>query len=506
MAGTEISQKQQKIQVDINLDRPTGNFWVDNGLVALCDLVGEGIHPLDKVLKVLQDHLLQKTGNVGKYFDEDAGELKEYEKVNWVYPTNLFIKVTGDAPKKKLNNKEYPVYPPRFELGLEFSKSRKCCDICGTLGPVTDAKMWVFPFVVEPGKFGNFYSKGKRGINVCPRCALAGTAGYLTWLWIAQGRDVLHFFLFYSDLDEISRLQREVLRPLQLGASKRGNINLPFYGPYLHETTLGLLLELFSNVERSDHLSQEGRNFLASLLGADESLPPAPLTLYAISGKPGQAFNMRVFNEFCQLHALYRLYQAWIMVLGGDNPQQTLANVFRQFQRKEGKQYNTLWREKVAWALLEFSDPFPYVEAFLFDARAKEKEPLPLSWGTEPVLNHYAKEVLNVDENLLKVLGAFGHNLGTVASDKSEMGLLYALRNAKNLEEFLRVLNDIQFRLDLTVPEKLLEIGQGERIAGSPWVRVKTLLSIYSMNSYLWARKGSKTKEGGSAHEQPAGK
>ncbi|WP_445951554.1 hypothetical protein [Thermodesulfitimonas sp.] len=274
-------------------------------------------------------------------------------------------------------------------------------------------------------------------------------------------------------------------------------MRLPFYGPYLHETTLALLLELFSHVRRSDRLTDEGREFLASLLGATAALPPAPLTLYAIMGKPGQAFNMQVFREFSHLHALYRLYETCIKTLGGDNPQQTLAGVFRQFQTKEGDQFNTLWREKVSWAVLEFGDPLPYVEAFLFEARVKEKSPSPLSWGTESVFNHYAKEVLNVDEGLLKVLGGFGHRLGSVAHEKKEMGILYALRNAKNPEEFFRVLNDIQFRLELTVPEKLLEIGQGERIAGSPWVRVKTLLSIYAMNSYLRARRSPATAEQG---------
>lgn len=501
MVRKSASQKQPNIQVQLSLEHPTGNFWVDNGLAALCDLVGMGNYPVKQVLEELRQRLVQKTGNKSEYRDEATGELREYDKVNWVYPTNLFIKVVGRAPKQKSHGKEYFTQPPRLELSLQFKKKKGYCDICGALAPPTDAKMWMFPFVVEPGKFGNFYSWAKRGANLCPRCAVAGVAGYLTWLWVAQGRDALHFFLFYTNLREMARLHREVLQPLRLEGGKGGNVRLPFYGPYLHETTLGLLLELFSHVRRSDRLTDEGREFLASLLGATAALPPAPLTLYAIMGKimdkRGQAFKMQVFREFSHLHALYRLYETWIKAVGGDNPQQTLAGVFRQFQTREGNQYNTLWREKVGWAVLEFGDPLPYVEAFLFEARAKEKSPSPLSWETESVFYYYAKEVLNMDEGLLKVLGGFGHRLGPVAREKNEMGILYALRNAKNPEEFFRVLNDIQFRLELTVPEKLLEIGQGERIAGNPWVRVKTLLSIYAMNSYLWAGRSPATAEQG---------
>jgi len=111
--------------------------------------------------------------------------------------------------------------------------------------------------------------------------------------------------------------------------------------------------------------------------------------------------------------------------------------------------------------------------------------------------------VSNIAISLLKILRGFGYSLGTKAEEKKDMGLLYALRNAKKVEEFLKILNDIQFRLEITVPEKLLELGQGERIAGTPWLRVKTLLSIFAMNSYLRASSGNK-REGGEGYEQSA--
>ena len=55
----------------------------------------------------------------------------------------------------------------------------------------------------------------------------------------------------------------------------------------------------------------------------------------------------------------------------------------------------------------------------------------------------------------------------------------------KKTKDFYRVLNDAQFWLKVTVPEALLHIEKGECIAGAPWVRVETLLSIYAMNAYL---------------------
>jgi hypothetical protein len=503
-------ENKAKISIELDLDHPTGNFWIDNGLVYLVNQFGKGVFGSEEILNHLVGKLLQETGNKGEYYDEVTGEVKEYDKVNWVYPTNYFIKSVDSPPKVKIKiegkEREFPTSPPRPTLKFELTKSQNYCHFCGEKSRVAKIKMWMFPFVVTQDKFSNFYSQGKGDIFLCPRCALAGLAGYLTWLWVAQGKTV-HFFLFYSNLEELQVFHKEVIEASQISGGKGGNVKLSFYGPYLHETTLALLLKLFSYVEgreEEDQISQEGRELLASLLGAEEVTPVAPLTLYAVSGILGQAFDMKSFQEFSRLHLLYRLYKAWKeKLVKAPNPHQTVVNIFRQFQVREGNQYNTLWREKVCWAVLEFTDPFPHIESFLFEGRAKEKSPSPLVWGTEEVFQYYAKEVLSVDENLLKILRGFGYSLGTKAEEKKDMGLLYALRNAKNVEEFLKILNDIQFRLEITIPEKLLELGQGERIAGTPWLRVKTLLSIFAMNSYLRASSGNK-KEGGEEYEQSA--
>lgn len=485
------------------LDRPTGNFWVDTGLVVLIQRFGEGDHEVDRVLEWLQKQLLQKSGNKGEYYDVNAKQFREYEKVNWVYPANLFIKVTGSAPKVKVNGKDYFTHPPKFELRLKLSKRAEVCDMCGETAPLTDATMWMYPFIVDLQKFRTFYSSNRRGLKLCARCALAGLAGYLGWLWKAQGKDALHFFIFHSDLREMKRLHEEVLQPLikKAAVEKGGTAPTEFAGPYIHETTLGLLFALFAHVHQSDQLSEHARQFLAQLLGASEaSVPAASITLYAVTckpGKPGKAFKMQALREFSKLQRLYRLYEKWVRQIGEQgidtNPHRRLAHIFAQFQAKQEQNWETLWRDKIAQAVLEFGDPLPFVEQFLFEVRAKEENRRPLLRGTLEVLNYYLREVLHMDEQFQRTLSGFGHSLGIAAQQNNEMGLLYALRNAKNPEEFYRVLNDIQFRLKITIPEGLLRIEKGERIAGVPWVRVKTLLAIYAMNAYL--RKVSAQEE-----------
>ncbi|MFA0775890.1 MAG: hypothetical protein THHGLFOP_001415, partial [Candidatus Fervidibacter sp.] len=90
---------RNKQTLRLSLDRPTGNFWVDTGLVVLIQRFGEGEHNAQGVLEWVQGQLLQKSGNKGEYYDPSTKQVREYEKVNWAYPANLFIKVAGSAPK-----------------------------------------------------------------------------------------------------------------------------------------------------------------------------------------------------------------------------------------------------------------------------------------------------------------------------------------------------------------------------------------------------------------------
>ncbi len=476
--------------IRLSFDRPTGNFWVDTGLVVLLRQFGEGEHAVEEVLNWIQSQLLQYTGKKGEYSDPQTGEIRLYDKVSWVYPTNLFIKVISPTPKIDIEGKKYFISPPKpkFDLDLKPNKKQENCDLCGEEAPLTDAAMWIYPFVVDPAKFSNFYSGAKRGLRLCARCALGGVAGYLGWLWRSSGTDALHFFIFHSGLREMERLHREVLDVFRSSGKENGTAPVMFAGAYERETTLGLLLALFGYVRNSDALPEAGRQLLMEILGATDR-PPPPITLHVVSGTPGKALQVKAFREFSRLQRFYRLYERWIKVLeeeSTDNPIHQLKSVFSQFTARQGKRQESIWRDRIAGAILDFGDPTPFVEQFLFDVRAREKAQSPLYRGTIKVLNAYLKEVFNMDEKFQSTLAGFGHSLGREAHKRSEMGLLYALRNAKNPEAFYRVLNDAQFRLQVSIPEGVLRIEKGERIAGVPWGRVKTLLSIYAMNAYLW--------------------
>ncbi len=461
MGKARETRSRGEITVNLSLERPTGNFWMDMGLVVLINEFGQGEYPVDEILDWLLEKLVQES---------EQGK-------TWIYPANLFIKVTGN-----------------LKLNLKLSKKPGICDICGDISLLTGAKMWMFPFVVDPDKFANFYSGMRRGLRLCARCALAGVAGYLGWIWKRHG-DVFHFFVFNTELRELNRLYREVIKPVQEARrNDRGsNFNFAFFGNYIHETTLGLLLELFKEIKKPDKISQEASRFLEELLGA-KGAKPQHIILYSITGESGRAFKMHALQEFSELQSLYRLYETWYNTIKNKfenetRPFERIKQVFEQFVIRRNNDYDTLYRDKIAKAILEFGNPLPFIEQFLFESDQ------PLLKGTLEILEKYIEEVLNMNERIREDLARFGKILGIKSAEKNEMGLLYSLRNARNTTDFYRVLNDVQFRLQLTVPESLLAIEEGENISGMKWNLLKSLLCIHAMNSFLIRNKVDEKSE-----------
>jgi len=517
--------------IDISLDEPTGDFWIDNGIVSLYELLGEGEYELEEALIRLSSRLIEKTGNVGYYYDIDEGKLKTYELENWKYPTNYFIKVVPQPDKvifswddcdesdgkllcvgirKSTNNEaslELPrdvvdvidkryakngkielfLEPPRRQLDISVSKKKGICNICGTEDYLVKGKQWMYPFIVDPSKFGNFYSQSRGMVNLCPRCALAGLAAYTKWIYVVEGKDYMHFFVFHSDLRTLRDLYEGVLNPIFLEneGNKGRNFTLKFHGRYAHETTMGLVLTLFERLKTREGVDSE----LAEMFNEFIEESRGELHLYVASGRLGNAFNMSGLVEFSRFSALYRLYNLWIDavkgIYEGAIPLKIIPSVFSQFIVRVGDRTETTIRDKVCWKVLNFEDPFPHVEEYLYDPKGSR-----LRAGTLQVFEVYAKEVLNVDEKHIKMLAAFGHEIGRASAQRGTMDVLYSLRNAKNLDEFLKVLSDINFKLGLTVNEDLLKVDR-DKVLGVPWVRVKTLLSIYAMNEYLSHKKES---------------
>jgi hypothetical protein len=457
--GVREEEKEMKFKIDFE---PTGNFWVDNGKVQLKRLLGledgQEVELQEVVDKLVREYLVKPTGN---------------KKMNWIYPANVFIKI---PPKTK-----------EIELTKKLTKKKALCAFCGNSANLADLKQYLYPFLVTQNKFSNFYPSMKKPYKSCPMCTLAGVAAWLSTFYKIH-RDNLHMFLFHSDdLGFLSRFL-DSLRPIIASEElKDSKTNFPaeFSGEYLHETMLGFLFYLFSKLYEQETNAQIDELLSPFLRGGKSRR--ANLILVGISGqRTNGGFHMTGFTEFSKLEPLYELYKSW------RNNKVDPSQIVREFKKKEGKSWNTIWRERVAIGITDFSEIAQPIEDFIYNARVKEDNPYPIK-NLSQFLGTYHQEVLKMDEDTIKLLAGFGHSLGEKCREEDEMGLLYSLRNAKNIDDYLRTLNDIQFRLEMTVPEALTRVEKGERIAGQPWQRIKTLLSIYAMNAFLW--RGPEKKE-----------
>lgn len=488
------AQDWRELTIELSDECATGNFWIDNGLAYLLSEFGPGSYKLGQLWDHVLPRLVVKTGRQDTYFDADAQEEKSYEKRTWIAPANAFIKVVDSGAKITLpNGKKVLARPPKYEITPDFTSRKNPCAVCGREDRVQKTKMWCFPFVVDPGKFANFYSCAREPLRMCTRCVIAGLAAHLAVLW-SGSNDNLMLFLFHGELPELVTLHRVFIQPKRAANDGNGRLaDLPYRAEYASEAALALLLQMAGELhEQQKHTNNpEIAAALAYLFGCEEETRGG-MVLYVLRMSKSQFAEIR---EVAELTDFYTLFQRWrdLKVGGKQMGQGEIERVFQQFQIRKQKRVDTLYRERIARAILSRADPTPAIEDYLSE-KLKEKEKSPLVFGTIEVLDVYLVEVLEMNEDMLRRLKGFGYSLGKAVQEKQEMGILYQLRNAKTVDEMLRVLNDIQFRLEMTVPEDLLEVDDQQRIKGVPWNRVRTLLSIYAMNAYL-RQEGSKKAE-----------
>jgi len=132
---------------------------------------------------------------------------------------------------------------------------------------------------------------------------------------------------------------------------------------------------------------------------------------------------------------------------------------------------------------------------FLFEAQRSV-------WFLDEFVKFCAKEVDGMEASLLDLTQRLGGLIGAKASESEKKSVLYDIRNVKNLDEFLRTLNQIQFTFEkgggIHVHRELLEA-----LDESSWERYKSLVSIFAMNTYLAElyRKGKQQPKEGEGRE-----
>ncbi|HMR82182.1 MAG TPA: hypothetical protein PKE30_03585 [Niabella sp.] len=537
----------------------TGNFWIDNGIVGLyrtlCNLEYDDVSEItadglelsfadeqqlteafNKARTEVVTKYLKKTGNFGWIYKDSDFEI--YERTDFKMHLKPFF--TGKTPKTegallipevkdselggkgrrmtvseyaifqkfkeessgkiennkkiKIENKGFLNTPPSYEIGNNFDLSflevgKKICSFSGKGYKLTDTVTGMdYPFLT--GKSGelNFSSflEGKPQLSTL--YSFIALFSFYNLNYLLQG-DMKHYFVLYdNNLESLSEfLNSIILNVEQVSKPDWSSFETEIIGTeYESEALFNFLLSIYSQLKSNFEEDEYAKKNLFTK------------TVFTLSND-GNIF--RDVKEYTSLTNLFNLFETFE---SGEKDQSYYTH-FKNFvmhftQRLDSGKYDTTWRDKLCNAILNFRSVASIVENYLGEVKVKEEK------GSVPYLdkilliyNQKTKNKMNAD--LVNLCQKIGINIGVYSCAEKDRSCLYSLRNAKSRVEFLKALELIQFRI--MESDKIQDQYKTKNYQdfftnlpdGREWEEMKSMVSIFSMNSYLYEKQKSNKEE-----------
>lgn len=531
--------------------KKTGNFWIDNGIVGLykalcnseydnaCEITANGLEfffddeqqlteAFNKARTEVVTKYLKKTGNFGWIYKDSVFEI--YERTDFKMHLKPFF--TGKTPKTegallipevkdselggkgrrmtvseyaifqkfkeessgKIENKGFLNTPPSYEIGNNFDLSflevgKKICSFSGKgyklTGTVTGMD---YPFLT--GKSGelNFSSflEGKPQLSTL--YSFIALFSFYNLNYLLQG-DMKHYFVLYdNNLESLSEFLNSILLNVeQVSKPDWSSFETEIIGTeYESEALFNFLLSIYSQLKSNFEEDEYAKKNLFTK------------SVFTLSND-GNIF--RDVKEYTSLTNLFNLFETFE---SGEKDQSYYTH-FKNFvmhftQRLDSGKYDTTWRDKLCYAILNFRSVASIVENYLGEVKVKEEK------GSVPYLdkiliiyNQKTNNKMNTD--LVKLCQNIGINIGIYSHAEKDRSCLYSLRNAKSRVEFLKALELIQFRIMESdkVANQYKTKNYFEFFTSLPdgkdWEEMKSMVSIFSMNSYLFEKQKSIKEE-----------
>lgn len=537
----------------------TGNFWIDNGIVGLykvlialdkddsCELDPNGIEfsfeEEEDLVNILNNaraevvkHYLKKTGNFGWIFKDAAFEV--YERTDFKMHLKPFF--TGKTPKTegallvpdtkdgelggkgrrmtvseyadfqmfkeinagriknnkklKIESKGFINSPPAYDIGSDFNlvfleEGKKICSFSGKKYKLADVVTGMdYPFLT--GKSGelNFSSflEGKPQLSAL--YSFVALFSFYNLNYLLQD-DMKHYFVLYDgNLESLSEfLNAVIIRVEQLSKPDFCSFETEIIGTiYESEALFNFLLSTYNHLK----LDFEEEKY------DDRQLFTKSVFTFSNDGN-----IFRDVKEYTSLTDLFSLFEAFAF----DDKEQNYFNHFKNFvkhftQRLDSGKYDTVWRDRLCNEILSFKSIVETIESYLGEVKIKEER------GSIPYLDKilliYNQKTTNkMNADLVKLCQNIGINIGIYSYAEKDRSCLYSLRNAKSRVEFLKALELIQFRImesdkvaDRYKTKNYLEFFTSLP-DGRDWEEMKSMVSIFSMNSYLFEKQKSKKED-----------
>lgn len=533
----------------------TGNFWIDNGIVALYDIL-KSQHPdkielnsnylrinidnellteaMNAAKKTAEEHYLKKTEGGGWFYANEA--FQTYQKTDFKMHLKSFF--TGKTPQTEgglvaLNNlsllkgKDRTMTELEYKKFLEFKEAKKEFKY-GTKkikiedrGFINTAPVYnigtdfQLDFLKKGNKFcdfsGELFAKTTNitGMNYP---FMTGNSGELNFsshlkkkLNIASLYDFISTFSFYNlyyllqdDLKHYfvlydSDLQKlyEFLYTIQQDATQINKID------YNNFKT-----EIVGSIYENESLF----NFLISIyqqvkqrLEIDKLFENLVTKSVFTLSNDGNIF--RDVKEYCSLSTLFSLFDSFSALEDDENSyyEHFLYMIGRFTKLLDKGKYDTTYRNKLCGEILAFKSPYKTIESFLSEVKLKEKvkKGIPYLDKIITIYNNKIQNHMNTKTEMVEMCKSLGQQIGKYCNEANngsgDKGILFSIRNAKNRTEFLNVLVEIQFRIDKQYYN--VENFLKEILESKDWEEYKSLVSIFAMNRFLWDKKENKTTE-----------
>lgn len=509
------SKRLSDFEVSFELDKYTGNYWFDNGIVILNKKYGDKKMRFSEALKDVMNELTTYTNEKGLYYDKESKEIKEYNKKRWKKPYAYFTSVTNRYERIKL--KELPeetrnylvshlgfgmnvidLSPPKLELeGIEFTKDKMHCYVCGEYTYTTEAKSYMWPFAVSTEKYGNIAPEYKGGIRLCPRCVLAGMAAYTRLLWVENNENVI-ILLFHSDIENLKRIHTEIIDYFIINSNFNGNVKKGLknvQGAY--EFAFAVQLNFFKYISHK-RLSEEANNLLGDLLGdildIDKSFKHSFLDLHLIFGSVDNKYNtlfVKSVETYTDLNRMYKMYEEWTDILkeynNESNGHNQLLKILNQFVIKYDNKFDTKYRDKLCENIMKGSNIIGVLSEYFREIIKSRYNKKAIVKGTIEIMKRYIAEQLKkyfkVDDAFLEKIETFSKKVGKCIAEKGKLWILYRLNEISNIQDILSVMTEISYALNIYVPREILYLVFSHDRALA--YNVQKLMFIFAAVSYL---------------------
>jgi len=527
----------------------SGNFWIDNGVVALYKILRKTGYSADldaSTLSVVSEknsgksvevilshakeevvkHYLTQTNGVGWIYKE--GEFEIYRKTDFKMHLKPFF--TGKTPKtegalftletedsklgataRRMTNEEFQ----RFE---KFKMEKSPVIIEGKKVPLTNKGFINNPpkyeigssfsdtFLSEGKKFCSFSGKQYKyadvitGMNFPFLTGKSGELNYASQLTLKPQISALYDFVSLFSFYNLNYLLQDDIKNyfvLYDGSLKDLESFSDVIVANLESLTKPDFCSFETQIAGTQFESESFFNFLLSVyaqvnqrIGRDKRR--GILLKKSVFTLSNDSNIFRDVKEYTSLNALFELFDCFENN-GSDERsyREPFLNFVRYFNKRlDSGKYDTTWRNRLCSDILSFRSILKTVEWFMGEVKMKEdKGNIIFLDKIIEIYNSKTQKIMKAE--MVDICKTVGNRIGAYCREKDDKGILFSIRNAKNRTEFLNVLAETQFRTEMSYSETFFK----ELPDNSYWEEYKALVSIFAMNSFLFKDKKTTEKQ-----------